>query len=65
MGIEDRDWWLDRLRRRTGYSERAQFRVSRGQRQRRRSAVRFFAIVGGIVGAGWVAVALLAFLLKR
>jgi hypothetical protein len=65
MGIEDRDWWIDRLRRRVGYTERAQFRVSRGRQDRRHSARRFFAILGGIVAAGWAAVALLAFLLKR
>lgn len=35
MGIENRDWYRDWHRERNGYTERADFRVSETQRQRR------------------------------
>lgn len=43
MAMDQRDWWVSQLRKRTRYKERASFRVNRG-RQERREAWRGLAL---------------------
>ena len=51
MGMDNRDWYRDFWRKKTGYTERADFRISAGQhgrnQHRRASAVDSAAAVGG------------------
>lgn len=51
MGVQDRDWYRDWWRKRTGYTERASFRVGHGERLRslRRSAWRRNWVIAGAV----------------
>lgn len=37
MAMDQRDYWIDRLRKRTGYRERARFRMSEAEIQRQRN----------------------------
>lgn len=52
MGADNRDWYRDWWRKRTGYTERALFRMGRGEHKRalHRSAWRRnWGIVGAVV----------------
>lgn len=52
MSIQDRDWYVDLLRRKDGYVERARFRVSLGQVRksaRWHSVLRFVATLAVLV----------------
>ena len=59
MGIEDRDWYRDELRKRTGYKELAKFRINLGQQQKQTAWTEFWTraacVIALIVAAAYVA----------
>ena len=64
MGVDSRDWYRDWLRKKTGYVERASFRVSEADRSRQKyrgAWRRNFCVLGALV----VAFVAVVWLLKR
>jgi len=65
MALDNRDWFIEKLRRRLGYKERASFRVSLGEQRREHQArqvrlgwlklLAFIILVAGLCAAAiWV-----------
>ena len=54
MATDNRDWYTDRIRKKTGYTEKADFRVSYGELERRKHRLAWFkniiTLVACIVG---------------
>ena len=69
MSIDDRDWYVDKLRKATGHVERARFRISIGETrrtaERRRGWSSLLGIFALIVVAALVLLLLLKLLLTR
>ena len=60
MAIDTRHWYIDKLRKLTGYTERARFRVSLGAARRRRERlVGWVQLLLGFGAASGLAVAVL------
>lgn len=49
MGVQDRDWYREALRKRSGYTERARFRRSQTELNREAAARPFRRIVGAFI----------------
>jgi len=50
MAIDQRDWWLERVLRRTGYREKASFRINLGRHERAASWRRLWLVALAVAG---------------